>query len=146
MMWTVLFWITVAAALPTFWLVMRYNLHMFQLNGYKNAEHMTWIKKNAGKQALLVVSGVLGVVLLFVRVWGLLAALLIVFLITIRYYFYLKKSNQKKKLVYTKRVQRQVVTDILLNVIALVLVDVFAGFQAIPGCLAEGTACKKSSG
>lgn len=136
MMWTVLFWITVAAALPTFWLVMRYNLHMFQLNGYKNAEHMTWIKKNAGKQALLVLSGVLGVALLFARVWGLLAALLLVFLITIRYYFYLKKSNQKKKLVYTKRVQRQVVTDILLNVIVLVLVAVFAGIQAIPGCVA----------
>ena len=135
-MWTVLFWMTAAAALPTFFLVMRYNLHMFQLNGYKNAEHMTWIKKNAGKQALLVLSGVLGVTLLLVRLWVLLAVLLIVWLITIRYYFYLKKSNQKKKLVFTKRVQRQVITDILLNLIVLAIAVLLAGWKVLPGCMA----------
>ena len=36
-----------------YWGVMRYNLHMFQLNGYKNGEHINWLKKNIRQFILL---------------------------------------------------------------------------------------------
>ena len=35
------------------YLVFRHNMHMFQLNGYKNDEHLNWIKKNLRQQWLL---------------------------------------------------------------------------------------------
>jgi len=40
--------------LPAFLYVLRYNLHMFQLNGYKNGEHIHWLKKNVSRQYLLI--------------------------------------------------------------------------------------------
>ena len=82
--------ISIICMLPTFGLVLRYNLHMFQLNGYKNKEHMTWIKKNKGKQGLLVLVGIAGIVALIIpSVWSL-AAQIIIWLIVCRYYIYLK--------------------------------------------------------
>ena len=43
----------ILAGCVAFALILRYNLHMFQLNGYKNKEHLPWLKKNEGKQRLL---------------------------------------------------------------------------------------------
>ena len=37
-----------------FFLTMRYNMHMFQLNGYKNGEHINWLKKNIKQQWILI--------------------------------------------------------------------------------------------
>ena len=47
-------------AIPAFFLVMRYHMHMFQLNGYKNGEHLHWLKKNIGQQWLLPFGMLLG--------------------------------------------------------------------------------------
>ncbi len=125
--------ISIICMLPTFGLVLRYNLHMFQLNGYKNKEHMTWIKKNKGKQGLLVLVGIAGIVALIIpSIWSL-AVQIIIWLIVCRYYIYLKKANTKKKLVYTKRVQRQIFTDVIISVIALLVVFVIAGLRFISG-------------
>ena len=33
-----------------FYIAMRYNMHMFQLNGYKNGEHWNRMKKNMRQQ------------------------------------------------------------------------------------------------
>ena len=46
-------------------LVSRHNMHMLQLNGYKNDEHINWIKKNLRQQWLLYWGFALGVVRLF---------------------------------------------------------------------------------
>ena len=37
--------IEIVLTIYTAFYVMRYNLHMFQLNGYKNPEHVSWMKK-----------------------------------------------------------------------------------------------------
>lgn len=122
-------------ALPAFYLVMRYNLHMFQLNGYKNNEQAAWIKKNSRKQLLLCLSGILGVLLIFFPIIPLMAGLCGAWLIIIKYYSYLKKNNTKKKLVFTKRVQRQIITDILCNLIILAAVLIVAGYQNLSAYL-----------
>lgn len=125
--------ISIICMLPTFGLVLRYNLHMFQLNGYKNKEHMTWLRKNKGKQGLLVFVGIAGIVALIVpSIWSL-AAQIVIWLIVCRYYIYLKKANTKKNLVYTKRVQRLILTDGILAVMILLLVGFVGDLRLISG-------------
>ena len=122
--------------LPAFLYVLRYNLHMFQLNGYKNGEHIHWLKKNVSRQYLLIligISGILsmclpGIVTLFLQ-----AACA---LICMKYYLYLKKTNTKKKLVYTARVKRLILTDSILVILLLVLTGVFLGVSRIAGAFA----------
>lgn len=122
--------------LPAFLYVLRYNLHMFQLNGYKNGEHIHWLKKNVSRQYLLIligISGILsmclpGIVTLFLQ-----AACA---LICMKYYLYLKKTNTKKKLVYTARVKRLILTDSILVILLLVLTGVFLGVGRIAGAFA----------
>lgn len=122
--------------LPAFLYVLRYNLHMFQLNGYKNGEHIHWLKKNVSRQYLLILIGILGVlsmclpgiVTLFLQAAGA--------LICMKYYLYLKKTNTKKKLVYTARVKRLILTDSILVILLLVLTGVFLGVSRIAGAFA----------
>lgn len=127
--------ISVILAIPVFYLVMRYNLHMFQLNGYKNNEQRAWIRKNMRKQLLLIFSGLAGVFLILFPVDWLKIALCIYWLIVIRYYIYLKKSNTKKKLVFTKRVQRLIITDLILNLLMIAAVFYFPGYHYLPGAM-----------
>ena len=122
--------------LPAFLYVLRYNLHMFQLNGYKNGEHIHWLKKNVSRQYLLILIGIScilsmclpGIVTLFLQ-----AACA---LICMKYYLYLKKTNTKKKLVYTARVKRLILTDSILVILLLVLTGVFLGVGRIAGAFA----------
>ena len=41
-------------------LVLLHNMHMFQLNGYKNGEHLNRLKKNLRQQWLLIFTLALG--------------------------------------------------------------------------------------
>ena len=45
--------ITLALAVPAFWLTMRYNMHMFQLNTYMNNEQSEWLRRNSHLQWIL---------------------------------------------------------------------------------------------
>ncbi|HOO78760.1 MAG TPA: UDP-N-acetylmuramoyl-tripeptide--D-alanyl-D-alanine ligase [Lachnospiraceae bacterium] len=128
--------------LPIYYLVLRYNLHMFQLNGYKNGEHVTWMKKNHRKQLILWALLLIGVAGLFfpnLIVW---IAAVVLLLICGRYYLYLKKTNQKKKLVLTNRVKRQIITDLLLTAIGAVLGVLFYSNLILPAILLIMTACQ----
>ncbi len=125
-----------ALAVLTFWLVLRYNLHMFQQNGYKNHEHAVWLKKNAGRQALLAGAAVMAVICAFLPYIPSWAVLLVLFLIIIRYYLYLKKNNTKKKLVFTMRVRRQIVTDVVISVLIVAAVAVFLDVKYLPAAYA----------
>ena len=53
--------IAAVLAIPAYAYALRYNMHMFQLNGYKNDEHPKWLKKNLRQQWILVFSGILGI-------------------------------------------------------------------------------------
>ena len=122
--------------LPAFLYVLRYNLHMFQLNGYKNGEHIHWLKKNVSRQYLLILIGISGVLSMCLP--GIVTLLLqtATVLICMKYYLYLKKTNTKKKLVYTARVKRLILTDSILVILLLVLTGVFLRVSRIAGAFA----------
>ena len=122
--------------LPAFLYVLRYNLHMFQLNGYKNGEHIHWLKKNVSRQYLLILIGISGILSMCLP--GIVTLLLqtAAVLICMKYYLYLKKTNTKKKLVYTARVKRLILTDGILVILLLVLTGVFLGVSRIAGAFA----------
>lgn len=122
--------------LPAFLYVLRYNLHMFQLNGYKNGEHIHWLKKNVSRQYLLILIGILGVLSMCLPGIVTLFLQAACALICMKYYLYLKKTNTKKKLVYTARVKRLILTDGILVILLLVLTGVFLGVSRIAGAFA----------
>lgn len=138
--------------------LMKYHLHMFQLNGYKNGEHLHWIKKNRRQfyiiwldAVLAAVSAVLYLVLRTVNMGAvaLLPQLLLLFYLalTIWNYHYLNTHKTKKKLVYTDRVKRLVVTEMLVLFVVLALFAVlgylvswqFAGWLFVAAVLAGTT-------
>ncbi len=103
-------------AAPTFWLAMRYNVHMLQLNGYKNKEQQTWLKKNLRKEWVLV-AGLLLALLRFFCSWLALDVLIYLWLLLDYWVFgAMKRIYSKKKLVFTARVKRLVFTNCLVAV------------------------------
>ena len=122
--------------LPAFLYVLRYNLHMFQLNGYKNGEHIHWLKKNVSRQYLLILIGISGILSMCLPHIVTLLLQTAAALICMKYYLYLKKTNTKKKLVYTARVKRLILTDSIQVILLLVLTDVFLGVSRIAGAFA----------
>ena len=102
----------------------RKSLHMFQLNSYKPATHMRWLKRNLGTLlpgAVLAVAAVVGgllenplvaaLLVSAVNGWGMVVA---------------RPTKAKKPLVYTQRVIRMIVTMAVLTaaaVTAAVLTD-----------------------
>ena len=129
--------ITAALAVPAFWLTMRYNMHMFQLNVYMNGEQRAWIRKNFHLQWILVFAMVLGIITMLVPIAGI-SWLTCVFIVLcwltlaviILVYRVMKQMNQKKKLVFTPRVKRMVTTIIVLCVLFLIL-SVFTGLKTV---------------
>lgn len=107
--------IMLALAIPAFLLTMRYNMHMFQLNGYKNREHINWQKKNIRQQWLLHFAFALGVIRLIFpyAVIDILCYLTLGLIILV--YRAMKRMNVKKKLVYTPRVKRMIATILVVT-------------------------------
>lgn len=126
----------IVLTLPAFLYVLRYNLHMFQLNGYKNGEHIHWLKKNVSRQYLLILIGISGILSMCLPHIVTLLLQTAAALICMKYYLYLKKTNTKKKLVYTARVKRLILTDSILVILLLVLTGVFLGVSRIAGAFA----------
>ena len=58
--------ITAVLAAYAIFITMRYNMHMFQLNGYKNGEHIRWLTKNLRMQWVLVAALILGTARFFI--------------------------------------------------------------------------------
>ena len=114
-------------------LTMRHNMHMFQLNGYKNDEHIHWIKKNLRQQWLLGFGFVLGIIRCFLPFLAVDVIIFMTLLLIIPVYIALHGLNNKKKLVYTARVKRMLVTIIVLIVAIICLVAVFGGIDALTG-------------
>lgn len=98
-----------------------YNLHMFQLNGYKNGEHMRWIRKHIRRQWILVAAVVIGVMTILLPGGITDGICLLWFLLCIAVYQALCGMSQKKPLVYTARVKRLTATVIILDAALLVL-------------------------
>ena len=99
----------------------RYNLHMFQLNGYKNGEHINRIKKKLRPQWPLFAVGIVGLLNVFLQniIVEVIMDLLLVLVIFV--YHAMKQQNTKKKLVYTARVKRMAATNIVVSLLMLVV-------------------------
>ena len=137
--------ITAALAVPAFWLTMRYNMHMFQLNVYMNGEQRAWIRKNFRLQWILVFAMGLGLIraligaaapgrltwlawILDILVWLTLTVIILVYRV-------MKEMNQKKKLVFTPRVKRMVWCIVILCAVCLALAVIFGGLGTVSGVL-----------
>ena len=127
--------ITFIAAIPAIFLAMRYNMHMFQLNGYKNGEHLNRLKKNLRQQWLLIFTFVLGLIRFIFPVLALDILGVLTLLLVILVYNAMRRLNTKKKLVYTARVKRMLGTIAFVHVIILVLSFVFFDLKRINGVL-----------
>ncbi len=114
-------------------LTLRHNMHMFQQNGYKNDEHIRWLKKNIRQQWLLLFGLVLGILRLFFSFWPLDILMILTLYMTVLVYRALRRLNNKKRLVYTARVKRMIFTIILLSLITLGVCFRFSGTGVIPG-------------
>lgn len=121
--------IMLALSVPAFFLVMRYNMHMFQLNGYKNREHINWQKKNIRQQWLLFFGMVLGIFRVIVPCMALDIICYLTLGLIILVYNAMKRMNVKKKLVYTARVKRMIVTIFAVTIIILLLVCLFTDIK-----------------
>ena len=121
--------ISLLLGIPAFWLVLRYNMHMFQLNTYMNNEQREWLRRNSHLQWILNFAIILGIVRLagraFISVpWlGLAGDILIwfTFIVIILVYRLMVEMNSKKPLKFTPRVKRMVASDIALCVLLLVI-------------------------
>ncbi len=121
--------ISLLLGIPAFWLVLRYNMHMFQLNTYMNNEQREWLRRNSHLQWILNFAVVLGIIRLagraFISVpWlGLAGDILIwfTFIVIILVYRLMVEMNSKKPLKFTPRVKRMVASDIALCVLLLVI-------------------------
>ncbi len=104
---------------PAYVLALRYNMHMFQLNGYKNGEHCEWVKKNFKQQWLIKTGAICGVVFcVFKNDWSFIAGIIILWMEFIVYRA-MKRIYNKKKIVYTARMKRLIVTDVVLTILIL---------------------------
>lgn len=128
--------IAVVLSVYAFVLTMRHNMHMFQLNGYKNDEHIHWIKKNLRQQWVLGFGLALGILRLFFPVLGIDILIYLTLILDILVYRALHRLNTKKKLVYTARVKRMIVTIVLLAALVIGFTAALAGLAPITGvCL-----------
>ena len=124
--------IAAALAIPAYAYALRYNMHMFQLNGYKNDEHPKWLKKNLRQQWILIFTGCLGLFRILVsllpdgifRTIALWFTDVLVFLtlyLVFLVYRAMKRLNTKSKFNYTARVKRMIATILVLTGIVLLL-------------------------
>lgn len=128
--------ITIILFIPAFFLAMRYNMHMFQLNGYKNGEHLNRLKKNLRQQWLLIFTFCLGFIRFFLS-WLVLDILLYLALILVSLvYNAMKRLNTKKKLVYTARVKRMIACIFIITSIIIVLSVSLLDLSRLSGVLA----------
>lgn len=131
-----------ALAAYAYFLTLRHNLHMFQLNGYKNDEHRRWIRKNLRQQWLLGFGMVLGILRLFFPLLALDILIYLTLIMDILVYRAMRRLHTKKRLVYTARVKRMMATIFILSAAVLVLTFVFAGIESMTGVLMLLVSCQ----
>lgn len=134
--------ITAALAVPAFWLTMRYNMHMYQLNVYMNGEQRAWIHKNFRLQWILVFAMGLGIVRMLAPLaganwllWVLDILCWLTLTVIILVYRIITQMNQKKKLVFTPRVKRMVWCICIMSVILLAAAYFIEGGECVSGML-----------
>lgn len=108
--------VTIAAIYSVFKSLL-YNMHIFQLNGYRFSTHSGWLKKNLGRFAVEYIVFALSFTGLISHdpIMGFSAAALLVAIIAVAVEN--RNKPQKKPLVYTPRVKRMFVTSVVIYVL-----------------------------
>ena len=114
-------------------LTAKHNMHMFQLNGYKNDEHINWIKKHLRQQWLLYFGMLLGILRLFLPFLFLDILIYLTLYMDILVYRALHRLNSKKKLKYTARVKRMLFTDAVLCAAGITAAVFLGGMTPLSG-------------
>lgn len=125
--------IAVGLSIPAFFLTMRFNLHMFQLNGYKNGEQIRWLKKNIRQQWLLLAGIVIGSIRMVLTglVMDIIVYLALCLILLV--YHAMKRLYSKKKLVYTARVKRLIATNLIAAAAILFFTVLTGGIRYAAG-------------
>ena len=125
----------IAAILASYalFLTMRHNMHMLQLNSYKNDEHVVWIEKNLRQQWLLGFGMVLGIARIIFPLTVLDIFIYITLVLDILVYRAFRRIYNKKKLVYTGRVKRMITTIGVITALVIALVGAYAGIRPMTG-------------
>lgn len=125
--------IVIILSIYAYILTLKHNMHMLQLNGYKNDEHINWLKKNLRQQWLLYFGFVIGILrMLFVSVFlDILICLTLIMIILV--YRAIGRLNTKKKLVYTGRVKRMIATISLISAVIIVTAAIIGGIRPVSG-------------
>ena len=121
--------ISLLLGVPAFWLALRYNMHMFQLNTYMNNEQNEWLRRNSHLQWILNFAVALGLIrigggVIIKQPWfGIMMDILIwlTLIVIILVYRLMKEMNSKKPLKFTPRVKRMIATDIVLCLLVLLI-------------------------
>lgn len=95
-----------------------YNMHMFQLNGYRFSTHMGWLKKNLGRFAVEYIIFALSFTGIIKHEPLMGFAALSLLIAVIAQAVENRNKPQKKPLVYTPRVKRMFTAAIILNIAA----------------------------
>ena len=109
--------VTAVLTITAYVYCLRYNLHMFQLNGYKNREHMTWLRKYMKRQWVLYAGSAFALLWIIARRYLAVDILMWLWLLLIIVVFRaLNGMSVKKKLVYTARVKRLYICVVILDI------------------------------
>ena len=116
-------------------LVLQHNLHMFQLNTYKNDEHLSWIKKHLRQQWLLYFGLFFAVLRIFFPFLFIDIILILTLIMEILVFKALMRLNSKVPLKYTPRVKRLIFTDLILSGAFVAAVFFLKGFGSLGAAL-----------
>jgi len=93
-------------------------MHYFQLNSYQTVTQMNWMRKNPSKWMLNPFFFLLGLICILLTNTLSFVFLPIIFVLAA---IWTKPKKAKKPLVYTKRVQRMLITETLLTLLAILI-------------------------
>ena len=105
----------------------RYALQCFQQNTYRMSEYGPWLSANWKKMSSTIITAVLGIaaILLAAVAWPaaiVVSVIALAFTLFVIYYFnFLRKHHTKKALVYTARVKRLIITNVILCIVVCAL-------------------------
>lgn len=102
------------------WLIVRFNIHMLQLNGYNSGEHLLWLKQNVRKQWILLFLSIISILNITLSSFLLDVVSLLILWIIYVVYAAMKRIYSKKPLVFTARVKRLIFTIVVLDLIILI--------------------------
>ena len=108
------------------------QMHFFQLNSYKFAEHKVWLKRNAFDLSVLAVLSLLCPVSLLFGTLGRVIFLSAVVAVYALLSLPKSKKKSKKPLVYTPRVIRMLITESVLFIVSSAIFYAFAPIELLP--------------